>query len=628
MLVALVSLVHGAAAAQTDGLTIDGVNDDDYPIVEVTITVPKALEDISLPKEAFAVTENGGPPQRPLLGNRPEEPEAAPPRAVLAIDVSGSMDGGPIERARDAADAFVESLPPGSEVAVVTFGDAVEVIMPFTSDLEQVRSRIRGIVVDPAAETELYDGVREATDLAVGGDNTRTSIILLSDGDDTVSETKKGEAIKHLRDQDVTLWAVGLKSRDFDPATLEALAGETGRVRSADNADDLAEIYRGLASDLSRRYILRFESQSSGDTEIGVHVQYQEISDRRAVTADIDGTQAVAPDRAPSVAAPDVFTVTPGLLGTTTAYLAGLVAVTVGSLVIWLMLLAPRSTRTRERLMSDVGGTRNRPRLSTLAEWTTDLAERSLRDRTLGQRLDRYLEGAGLDLRPGEVTVIIISAMVVAYVLGAVVGGVLLGVLLATMPPLVTRLVLSVRRDRRQAAFSEQLTDILQLISGSLRAGHGLLQGIDAVARDAEEPAASEFRRILIENRLGRDLSAAMQSCAERMHNADFSWVVQAIGIHHDVGGDLSRVLDNVITTVRDRGDVHRQVRALSAEGRLSAWVLTGLPFLVLVGMRIMNPDYMTELFARPVGWIMLATAALLMLIGTLWIRGMMRVRY
>lgn len=278
--------------------------------------------------------------------------------------------------------------------------------------------------------------------------------------------------------------------------------------------------------------------------------------------------------------------------------------------------------------MSDVGGTRNRPRLSTLAEWTTDLAERSLRDRTLGQRLDRYLEGAGLDLRPGEVTVIIISAMVVAYAFGAVVGGVLLGVLLATMPPLVTRLVLSVRRDRRQAAFSEQLTDILQLISGSLRAGHGLLQGIDAVARDAEEPAASEFRRILIENRLGRDLSAAMQSCAERMHNADFSWVVQAIGIHHDVGGDLSRVLDNVITTVRDRGDVHRQVRALSAEGRLSAWVLTGLPFLVLVGMRIMNPDYMTELFARPVGWIMLATAALLMLIGTLWIRGMMRVRY
>jgi tight adherence protein B len=278
--------------------------------------------------------------------------------------------------------------------------------------------------------------------------------------------------------------------------------------------------------------------------------------------------------------------------------------------------------------MSDAGGNRNRSRLSTLAEWTTDLAERGLRDRTLGRRLDRYLEGAGLDLRPGEVTVIIVSAMVVAYAFGAVLGGALLGLLLAAMPPLVTRLVLSVRRDRRHAAFSEQLTDILQLITASLRAGHGLLQGIDAVARDADEPAASEFRRILIEQRLGRDLSAAMQGCAERMDNADFSWVVQAIGIHRDVGGDLSRVLDNVIATIRDRGDVHRQVRALSAEARLSAWVLTGLPFVVLIGIRVLNPDYMNELFASPVGWMMLAAAALLILVGTLWIRTIMRVRY
>jgi tight adherence protein B len=627
LLVALVSMVHGAAIAQTDDLTIDDVNDDDYPFVEVTITVPGSLEDVRLFKEAFAVTENGGPPQRPMLGNRPEEPDTAPPRAVLAIDISGSMLR-PIDRALDAADAFVLSLPQDSEVALVTFGDAVEVVQPFTSDLEQVRSSIRGIVVDPAAETALYDGVSEAADLLATGDDARTSIILLSDGGDTVSDTTEREAIDRLRDRDATLWAVGLEGSEFDPAALDALAGETGRVLSAENADELDGIYRELASDLSRRYVLRFESESTGDTALGVHVEYQEVRASSSITADIDGARAAAPDQSPSVATPDIFTVTPGPLGTTTAYVTGLVAVTVGSLVIWLLLLGPRSSRTRERLMYDAAGNRNRPRLSTLAEWTTDLAERSLRNRTLGERLDRYLEGAGLDLRPGEVTVIIVSAMVVSYTLGAVLGGALLGLLLAVMPPLVTRLVLSVRRDRRQAAFSEQLTDILQLISGSLRAGHGLLQGIDAVARDAEEPAASEFRRILIEHRLGRELSTAMQSCAERMSNADFAWVVQAIGIHHDVGGDLSRVLDNVIATVRDRGDVHRQVRALSAEARLSAWVLTGLPFAVLIGIRVMNPDYMNELFTRPVGWIMLAAAALLMLIGTLWIRAIMRVRY
>jgi tight adherence protein B len=300
--------------------------------------------------------------------------------------------------------------------------------------------------------------------------------------------------------------------------------------------------------------------------------------------------------------------------------------VVLGSLLIWLLVLAPRGSRTRERLLSDTGN--NRPRLSTLAEWTTDVAERRLRDRSLGRSIDRSLEGAGLDLRPGEVVVIIVSMMLVAFAIGVAGGSTLLGLLMALIPPLIGRLVLSVRRDRRQAAFTEQLTSILQLISGSLRAGYGLVQGIDAVARDANEPAASEFRRILIEHRLGRDLSTAMQSCADRMDNDDFSWVVQAIGIHRDVGGDLSRVLDNIIATVRDRSDVHRQVRALSAEGRLSAIVLTGLPIVVLVAIRIINPEYMNELFVRPVGWIMLAAAALLLLTGTLWIRRILRVRY
>ena len=412
-----------------------------------------------------------------------------------------------------------------------------------------------------------------------------------------------------------------------DLAALRALAGETGQVLPAQDTADLNEIYLGLASDLSRRYVLRYQSEATGETEIGVTVKHLQVTANRSEVVEIDGVPAQqAANQPPPAASPEVFTVTVPLLGTRTAYTTGLSSVVLGSLLIWLMVLAPRGPRTRERLMSDVNT--NRPRLSTLAEWTTDVAERSLRDRSLGRSLDRSLEGAGLDLRPGEVVVIIVSTMLVTFAIGVAAGSALLGLLLALMPPLIGKLVLSVRRDRRQAAFTEQLTSVLQLISGSLRAGYGLVQGIDAVSRDANEPAAGEFRRILIEHRLGRDLNTAMQSCADRMDNADFSWVVQAIGIHREVGGDLARVLDNIIATVRDRGDVHRQVRALSAEGRLSAIVLTGLPILVLVAIRIINPEYMNELIERPIGWIMLAAAALLLLTGTLWIRQIMRVRY
>ncbi|HSK98052.1 MAG TPA: type II secretion system F family protein, partial [Euzebyales bacterium] len=405
-------------------------------------------------------------------------------------------------------------------------------------------------------------------------------------------------------------------------------AGETGRVLEAENADQLDGIYRGLASELSRRYVLRYDSDASGQTEIGVTVDHQSVMARTTVRADIKAAPAAAAEGPAPVAAPDVFTVTPPPLGTTTAYVTGMTAVTLGSLLIWLVLLGPRPPRTRERLMSEPGSDRDRPRLSAIAEWTTDLADRSLRDRTLGRRLDRYLEGAGLDLRPGEVTVIVISLMVVAYVVGVISGGLLLGVLLACLPPLVVRLVLSMLRDRRQAAFSDQLTDVLQLVTGSLRAGYGLLQGIDAVARDAQEPAAGEFRRILVEHRLGRDLSDAMNDCARRMANDDFSWVVQAITIHDEVGGDLARVLDNVTSTIRDRADVHRQVRTLSAEGRMSALILTALPFVVLVAIQVFNDDYAAVLFSEPVGWLMLAVAGSLLLVGIVWIRRLVRLRY
>lgn len=619
-------LLHGvAAAAQEDGLRIDDVNDDDYPYVEVTVTVPAQLEDFRLPKEAFAVTEDGQDRPRPTLGNTPDDEEPVPPRAVLVIDVSGSMRAD-ITDARDAAERFVQSLPRDSEVAILTFGDDVDVVLDFTADVEQMRTTIQDIAVDEQASTALYDGVIRAADLLPTRADTPTSIIVLSDGGDRASTATRAEAVRRLRQRDATVWAVGLETGESDPETLDALAGDSGDVLTAD-ATDLDGIYQNLASDLSRRYLLRYESTASGRTDIGVAVNHATVRSNDTTIIDIDGTPAPADDRANPVAPPQVFTVALPALGTTTAYTAGVITIALGSLLLWLVVLAPRPPRTRERLLPN-HTSRARPRLSGLAEWTTDMAERNLRDRKLGRRIDRQLEGAGLDLRAGEVVVIVVSLMVVAFAVGTAASGVPLGVLLAALPPLATRVVLSMRRDRRRAAFADQLTDVLQLISGTLRAGYGLLQGIDAVGRDAEEPAAGEFRRVLIEHRLGRDLNDALQTCAVRMDNADFAWVVQAIGIHRDVGGDLARILDNIIATVRERGEVHRQVRAMSAEGRMSALVLTGLPIAVLVAIQIISPEYFGDMLTRPVGWLMLAVSAVLLLTGAVWIRRMVRIRY
>jgi tight adherence protein B len=624
----VVLLLPGPALAQQDRLAVDeNVNDDEYPIVEVTVTVPEQFGGTRLSKEPFTIIEDGREIQ-PYLGASPETEQPPPPEVALAIDVSRSMRDS-IARARKAARSFVASLPADSQVALVTFGDDAKVLVPPTTRHSEVESAISTVRATDS-NTALYDGVQEAAGLLSIGDGERGTVVLLSDGKDTTDTGSRDGAAQRLADQRANLWAVALPDRDGQVASddLEALAGDGGRVLPADGAAQLDEIYTNLASDLNRTYVLRYESQASGRTELTVQLNADGYQDGRTLDVVIDDSGAPQARPAPvTTIDAEPSTITVPLLGTFGAYVVGLAALAAGVLTLLLILLLPSPPRPQQRLFVE-SATRQGPRLTSLAQWTTDFTDRRLQQGSFGERVDHFLERAGLNIRPGELVVAVVSAMVVAYAIGALSFGALFGLLLMAVPPIGIRLWLSGRRDRRQAAFSDQLTDVLQLVGSSLRAGYGLTQGIDAVSRDADEPASSEFRRIIIEHRLGRDLTDAMGNCATRMDNADFAWVVQAIGIHREVGGDLSKVLDNIVNTIRDRADVHRQVRTLSAEGRLSARVLTGLPILVLCGLWTMSPDYMRPLVENTLGLVLLAIAAVLMIIGVLVIRQMSRIQY
>jgi tight adherence protein B len=626
LLVGLVSVLPGVASADDAALTIDGVSDAEYPIVEVTVTVPSEIGMERLTKESFTVRENGRSVQ-PYLGTTPEAEEPTPPEIALAIDVSGSMDDS-IDQARQAAINFVSSLPEDSQVAVVTFGDEARTLMQPTSNLLAVRTKIDDIRADDD-NTALYDGVRTAANLLSAGGAEQPNVVLLSDGENNTGAGADA-AIEALKSHGVRLWAVSLQNDDNLPA-LEALVGDNGRVLTASDGDSLDAIYAGVASDLARTYVLRYDSKTSGRTELSVSLDTGSLRSEQTIVTNIDDRGFAGKDELPPVTAVDSASevVEVPLLGTVGAYLTGLTALAVGVLLLLLIIMTPRRPRTRERLViGQPTNHRQMAKLTSIAHWTTEVTDRRLRRGRLGDRLDRALEGAGVNLRPGELVIVVASMMIVAYAVGVVTVNAILGVLLVPIPPLLVRLWLAVRRDRRQAAFSDQLTDVLQLIGSSLRAGYGLTQGIDAVSRDAEEPAAGEFRRIIIEHRLGRDLTEAMENCATRMDNADFSWVVQAISIHHDVGGDLSKVLDNIVATIRDRADVHRQVRTLSAEGRMSARVLTGLPIVVLLGLISFSPSYMSPMTSSPIGIVLLAFAGLLLIIGVLAMRKMSRIQY
>ena len=196
-----------------------------------------------------------------------------------------------------------------------------------------------------------------------------------------------------------------------------------------------------------------------------------------------------------------------------------------------------------------------------------------------------------------------------------------LGLVMLVVVPFGARLLVKFRVGRRQAAFADQLDDSLQLMASSLRAGHSLLRAVDAVSQDAASPTAEEFARIVNETRVGRDLGDSLDEVAERMGSEDFTWVAQAIAIHREVGGNLAEVLDAVGKTIRERNAIRRQVKALSAEGKLSAIVLGALPFGIVAFLSMTNASYLAKFTQSAVGYGLLGGAAVKLIVGALWLK-------
>jgi len=172
---------------------------------------------------------------------------------------------------------------------------------------------------------------------------------------------------------------------------------------------------------------------------------------------------------------------------------------------------------------------------------------------------------------------------------------------------------------KRQNLLVDQLADTLSILASSLRAGYSFLQALDTVSKEIGEPSAHEFQRVVAEIRLGRPIDDALTAMAVRINSDDLKWAVIAINVQRQVGGNLAEVLDIVAATVRERSYIRRQVRVLSAEGRISVAILAAIPFVILLYLAIVNPDYVSLLFTRTGGLIMLGFAAVLMTLGV-WI--------
>ncbi len=249
-------------------------------------------------------------------------------------------------------------------------------------------------------------------------------------------------------------------------------------------------------------------------------------------------------------------------------------------------------------------------------------AETMAHDRGVFSMIETALEQANVPVRPGEAITIAIG---VAVALGLVVflftGGAIVALVVAVIALAIAGALVQTVASRERSRFEDQLPDTLNLISTSLRAGYSLLQAVEAVGSEASDPTGREFQRAITETRLGRSPVDSLKMVADRMESKDFDWAVLAINIQREVGGNLAEVLQTAAETMVERNRLRREMRALTAEGRISAIVLGGLPIFLFIFLYLTNQQYLEPLLTTFPGIMSLVGAGVGLVLGVMWLR-------
>ena len=570
------------AAAQIDDREIQIVELDNsqYPRVDVIVDVPPSFADTDLTAAQFALQEGGV--RRDIAVAKLQETTAV----VLAIDTSGSMTGEPLAVAKQAAIGFLDGLSDQNPVAVVGFGDQATVASELTTDRDASRAAVTALA--SGGETTLFDALVTSADVLGEAAADRVALVVLSDGADTQSAASATQAVAALNAEEITVYSVGLETGDAQLTELAGLTADVdGRYLPATDLAQLNAVYDDLAARLTNQYQLTFEATSNGPIEIVVTVSNQ--GNLAIVTAEAELAPASAtPGATAQPSAPTneaaattpveavLETVAPGRLQAGWVFWAGAGALFFTFSVIAFSVMNMAKAPPRRGI--EARNRQNDRKLSGFADWASSVVDRLFLDGQRRGAMNAALDRAGLNVRPGEFIVLTAGMAVAGLALGWFVHP-FVGLGIAAAIGFSSRFFVAFLGMRRRNLFATQLDNTLLVLASSLRAGHGVQRALSAVAEESESPTNEEFTRVVAETRIGRDLIEALQGVADRLGNEDFEWVVRAVAINRELGGNLSEVLDNVANTIRERNQLRRQVKALSAEGRLSAMVLYILPF-------------------------------------------------
>jgi tight adherence protein B len=586
--------------------------------------------------EALEVTANGDPVTDLVV--EPVGASSVPVGVVLVIDASGSMaEGGAMEAAKAAAISFVNQARAEDRIAVVSFSDGVQVLTGFTGNKDGLRQTINAI--DPANETAFNDGVIQGVAL-FDQPNARgllPNMIVLTDGEDTASEATLEDAIAAVEGSDVRTFGVALEGSDFTPDPVEQIATAGGGLfLSTPNPEALEQLYTDISREISNTLVARFVSPISTPGEVDFAVSYQGLSS--AQTFAVSG-YAVTTTTQPGVTT--TTTLAPlttqvvesgALLDVQTLMLLGAAGLGL-TLFLFLVILFGREDeddpgRFAKRLQAygrkgprEAEEGRSWLQRIPLLNRFSEAAEEEVRRRGLLSGVNSALEQANIPISPGEAILGMFGLSAVGGILVAIFNGTIAGVIAFAVFLLISFFLIRFAGGREKRKFENQLPDTLTLMSTSLRAGYSLLQATEAVSSESPDPTAREFGRAIAEARLGISVTDALQAVVDRTQSKDFEWAVMAIEIQREVGGNLAEVLQTVGDTMRARNRLKGEIRALTAEGRISAFVLGSLPFFMALFLWTTNREYLQPLLDETFGRVAIAIGLLLMAGGIFWLK-------
>jgi tight adherence protein B len=557
------------------------------------------------------VTENGG-----LVSGLAVDSGTKSSGAVLLIDASNSMAGEPINAAMAAARAFLTQRKAELPVAVIAYNSEITTLTDFTRDGAELNAAVAQ-APETREGTRIYDALIEAARLSKKAGYDRSTAVLLSDGHRRFVQATPEETQAALNDANVRVISVGLQSPEYDAETLQGMAKATGGayVESA-TPEQLTPIFTSIGQQLSNEYVVSYRSLLPPDVKATV--------------------RATSPGLAPATAS---YTTPPLDLspqGTfeetwtdsviTSAWLMIFVVVSILALVAFAIFSAMdvRNRSIRRRMSAYVtvpSEEESRLRRAEVAAILADTAQRTVGRQRWWQRFESDVDLAGFRLSPLAIagwTIVggIVGSLVVAVMLQS-----LWGLLVGLLAPFVTRYIVSRKVTKMRKAFEEQLADNLDVLAGAMRTGHSTMGALSVMVDSAIEPSKSEFRRVLQDEQLGVPLDDALMVMARRMHSYDAEQVALVMRLQREAGGNTAEVLDRVAEVIRGRMELRRLVDVLTAQARISRWVLTGLPIFVLLALAFTGGDYLEPMTSTLVGKIALVVGAIMVCIGSFWIK-------